>query len=317
MKLNLDEVKPLVKLALAEDVGSGDITTKATVPAGVKAKGRIVAKEKGVISGLEVAELVFKMLESRIPRRTSTVKSQTHVRFRTKVKDGDKVEKGQVVAEVAGPAGIILTAERTALNFLQRLSGIATFTAEFVERVKPYKVKIMDTRKTTPGWRVLEKYAVSSGGGCNHRAGLYDGVLIKDNHIQINKCSGAPVLRLKKKREIPVIGEIIELARKKVSRGMRVEIEVKNFRELKEAVRARADIIMLDNMNIKQMKKAVETVHTLITGRSPLLEASGGVNLDNVKKIAKTGVDMISIGALTHSAKGLDINMEIVECSSA
>ncbi len=299
MNLNLEEVKPLVRLALKEDIGSGDITTKAIVPAGVKATGRIVAKERGIIAGLGVAELVFKMLENMMTGRTSSGKCQNKIRFRTKVKDGDNVRKGQIIAEISGSARSVLTAERTVLNFLQRLSGIATFTAEFVDKVKPYNVKIMDTRKTTPGWRTLEKYAVRSGGGHNHRKGLYDGVLIKDNHIQVNRCSGASV-----------IGEIVGLVRKKVPQGMKIEIEVKNLREVKEAVRAGADIIMLDNMNIRQMKKAVKIVHTSNIDHRPLLEASGGINLRNVKEIAKTGVDMISVGALTHSAKGLDINLE-------
>ncbi|NOX96492.1 MAG: carboxylating nicotinate-nucleotide diphosphorylase [Nitrospirae bacterium] len=318
MKLNLEEVKPLIHLALKEDVGAGDITTKVTVPTGIKAKGIVIAKERGRIAGLEIVKLIFKMLESRMTGRTSSIKGQNKIRFRTKVKDGDKVRKGQIIAEISGPVRSILMAERTALNFLQRLSGIATFTAEFVDKVKPYKVKIMDTRKTTPGWRVLEKYAVRLGGGCNHRRGLYDGVLIKDNHIQINKCSGTPGLRLKKKEKVPVIGEMMKLARKRVPPGMKIEIEVKNLREVKEAVRAEADIIMLDNMNVGQMKKAVELVELLSSaiGRRPLLEASGGVNLRNVREIAKTGVDMVSVGALTHSAKGLDLSFDITECSS-
>ncbi len=317
MKLNLEEVKPLVEIALREDIGSGDITTWATVPAGAKTGGRIVAKERGVLAGLEIAELVFKM-----------VKKKEKIQFRTKVKDGDKVKKGQVVAEISGPVRSILMAERTALNFLQRLSGVATFTAKFVDRVRPYRVKIMDTRKTTPGWRALEKYAVRLGGGSNHRQGLYDGVLIKDNHIKITP-SPSPlpsgerikvrekrkflhnrVMSEKKKRET-AIGELIGLVRKKVPPGMKIEVEASNLRETREAVQAGADIIMLDNMNREQMKKAVKIVHTATSDQRPLLEASGGVNLDTVKEIARMGVDMISVGALTHSAKGLDMSLEL------
>jgi len=316
MKLNLEEVKPLVELALREDIGPGDITTKITVPAGIKTKGRIIAKEKGIIAGLEVAKLVFKTAESKMLRRTSLpvrertqtgpLKGQSKIRFRTKVKDGDKVKKGQIVAEISGPAGSVLIAERTALNFLQRLSGIATFTAEFVNRIKPYRVKIMDTRKTTPGWRALEKYAVRVGGGYNHRKGLYDGVLIKDNHIQVNKRSSAQV-----------IGEMVGLARKKAPQGMKIEVEVRNLSELKIAVQAEADIIMLDNMSIGQMKKAVQIVHTAALNHQPLLEASGGVTLGNVREIAKTGVNTISVGALTHSAKGLDMSLKFTSTTSA
>ena len=318
MKLNLDEAKRLVRLALKEDIGDGDITTKVTVPTGIKAKGRIVAKERGIIAGLEIAGLVFKIVERR-----------EKIQFRARVKDGDKVKKGQVVAEVSGPARSILMAERTALNFLQRLSGIATFTAKFVDQVRPYRVKIKDTRKTTPGWRTLEKYAVRVGGGYNHRRRLDDGVLIKDNHIKItptltlphypkgHKQGGGDVGEgAKRKGEIPVIEELIKLARKKVSPRMKIEIEVKNLREAKEAVQAGADIIMLDNMTVEQMRKAVKIVRMTIDHR-PLVEASGRINLYNVKEIARTGVDMISVGALTHSAKGLDMSLEIIKCSSA
>ena len=312
MKLNLDEAKRLVRLALREDVGSGDITTQATVPAGIKAKGKIVAKERGVMAGLEIAELVFKM-----------VKRGEGVQFRARVKEGDKVKRGQVVAEIFGSARSILMAERTALNFLQRLSSIATLTAEFVSEISPCRAKIRDTRKTTPGWRTLEKYAVRVGGGYNHRRGLDDGVLIKDNHIMVRSDSLAQastgelgVVSEKKKRETAIIEELVRLARKKASQGTKIEVEVKSLREVREAVQAGADIIMLDNMTVEQMKKAVKIVHMTID-RRPLLEASGGINLRNVKKIARTGVDMISVGALTHSAKGLDMSLEIIKRSRA
>lgn len=302
--MNLN-IKPLVEMALTEDIGSGDLTTEITIPARVRARGVIMVKERGIIAGLEIAGLVFKM-----------VKRREKIQFRARVKDGDRVQRGQVVAEVSGPARSILMAERTALNFLQRLSGIATLTAEFVDKVRPYKARIMDTRKTTPGWRVLEKYAVRVGGGCNHRRGLDDGVLIKDNHIQVRSYE-LRVMSEKKKRETAIIGELIKLAGKKAPPGMKIEVEVKNLREAKEAVPAGADIIMLDNMNIGPMKKAVQIVRTSIADRQPLVEASGGVNLHNVEEIAKTGVDLISVGALTHSAKGLDISLKIIERLSA
>ncbi|MCK4648155.1 carboxylating nicotinate-nucleotide diphosphorylase [bacterium] len=294
MKLDLERIRPIVRMALEEDVGKGDITTLLTVPKGRKAKGVIRAKEKGVIAGLPVAELVFKQVAGR----------KSRVVFKKIIKEGKKVKKGQVIAEVIGDARIILTVERTALNFLQRLSGIATLTNQFVEKVKSHKVKIFDTRKTTPGLRYLEKYAVRCGGGYNHRMGLWDMVLIKDNHIKIQNV----------KLKMQNLKETIKKIREKMSRGMKIEVEAKNLREVREALKARVDIIMLDNMNFKSIKKAIELCHrSPVTGhQSPIIEVSGGITLKNVTKIARTGVNRISIGALTHSAKALDISLDIV-----
>lgn len=273
MPKNLAKIKNLIKLALEEDIGSGDITTQATVPKDLKAKAIIFTKEKGIICGLEVAKMVFKTQDSKII-------------FKKLVEDGDKVIFGEKIAEISGRAGKILTAERTALNFLQRLSGIATLTNEFVKRVKPYKVRILDTRKTTPGLRLLEKYAVRVGGGKNHRFGLWDGILIKGNHINLVGLKKA-VKRTKK------LGE-------------KVEVETRNLKEVKEAVEAGADIIMLENMDLKTLKDGVRLI-----GKRALIEVSGGVNLENVREIAKTGVDWISIGRLTHSVKSLDMSLQI------
>ncbi|MBU4309990.1 carboxylating nicotinate-nucleotide diphosphorylase [bacterium] len=313
--LNLKKIRPVVRRALEEDVGKGDITTLLTVPKEKNAKGIIRAKEKGVIAGLPVAELAFQQVAGRPPRppqggetsprarmgETSPSAGGSRVVFKARVKEGEKVKKGQAIAEVIGDARSILTAERTALNFLQKLSGIATLTNRFVEKVRPYKVKIFDTRKTTPGLRYLEKYAVRCGGGYNHRIGLYDQVLIKDNHFRL-QVSG---FRLQ---------DLVKKIRKRISRGMKIEVEAKNLREVREALKAVVDIIMLDNMNLKSIRKAIELCHrSPVTGyRSPIIEASGGITLENVGKIAKTGVNRISIGALTHSAKALDISLDIV-----
>ncbi|MBU4561246.1 carboxylating nicotinate-nucleotide diphosphorylase [bacterium] len=301
--LNLKKIRPVVRRALEEDVGKGDITTLLTVPKEKNAKGIIRAKEKGVIAGLPVAELAFQQVAGRPPRmgETSPSAGGSRVVFKARVKEGEKVKKGQAIAEVIGDARSILTAERTALNFLQKLSGIATLTNRFVEKVRPYKVKIFDTRKTTPGLRYLEKYAVRCGGGYNHRIGLYDQVLIKDNHFRL-QASG---FRLQ---------DLVKKIRKRISRGMKIEVEAKNLREVREALKAVVDIIMLDNMNLKSIRKAIELCHrSPVTGyRSPIIEASGGITLENVGKIAKTGVNRISIGALTHSAKALDISLDIV-----
>ncbi|MBA7642135.1 putative nicotinate-nucleotide pyrophosphorylase [carboxylating] [subsurface metagenome] len=281
--LNLKKVRPIVRMALEEDVGKGDITTNLIIPKGRKARGAIWVKEKGIIAGLPVMGLTLKTVNKK-------------VEFKAKVKEGERVKKGQAIAEVIGNARSILTAERTALNFLQKLSGIATLTNQFVERVKPCKVKIFDTRKTTPGLRYLEKYAVRCGGGCNHRMGLYDQVLIKDNHLRVTGYG----LRVTDLRE-------------KIPKGMKIEVEAKNLREVREALKARVDIIMLDNMSIERMKKAIELCRLSSVVRRPslVIEASGGITLENVRKIAKTGVDRISIGALTHSAKALDISLDI------
>lgn len=270
-------VDEIIKRGLSEDRFGEDITTVTLIEPHSISNGKFIAKESGVIAGIEIAERVFKMLDSEIC-------------FKYLKKDGDKVEKGQVIAEIKGHVQTILTGERLALNFLQHMSGIATLTRKFVDEVKDYDVRISDTRKTTPGLRVLEKYAVRMGGGYNHRFNLSTAVLIKDNHI----------------KAVGSIKKAVELARKQIPHTMTIEVEVENLEQLEDALQSGADIIMLDNMDIPTMTKAVEIVNS-----RAILEASGNVNLETINKIAKTGVDVISIGALTHSVKALDISLQL------
>lgn len=268
-------VEENVKRALNEDLQYGDITTESVVLDHKIAKVDIIAKEKGVIAGTEVFKMVFKIL------------GDVEVDF--SVSDGDQVEKGQHFGQVSGDAKKILMGERVALNYMQRMCGIATLTREFVGRLEGTKVKLLDTRKTTPNMRIFEKYAVKVGGGTNHRFGLNDGVMIKDNHIE---AAGG-------------IKNAVSLARKNSSFVRKIEVEVESIEQLNEALEAKADIIMLDNMDIKTLKEAVK----LIDNRSEV-EASGNVTLDNIREIAETGVDFISTGAVTHSFKVLDISMK-------
>jgi len=268
-------------MALKEDIGPRDVTSQILIPPDLKAKGEILVKEEGILAGTEVSRLVFKTADPSL-------------RVKVLRRDGSRVRKGEKVMEITGSAASLLKAERAALNFLQRLSGIATQASCYVRAVEGLPVKIMDTRKTTPGLRRLEKHAVRMGGGVNHRLGLYDGVIIKDNHLRLCWSLGLSLT------------DIVLRAKQEAPRKMGVEVEAKNLGEVQEALDAGADIVMLDNMSIEEMKAAVE----LAAGRVPL-EASGGVSLRNVRAIAETGVDMISIGALTHSASSLDINLEI------
>ncbi|CCO08681.1 carboxylating nicotinate-nucleotide diphosphorylase [Desulforamulus hydrothermalis] len=277
MELNMFEINKLIATALAEDMGTGDITTNSIVPSGSVARGIIYVKEPGVVAGIPVARAVFHYLAPDIV-------------FTARVKEGDTLAAGEVIAEVSGDARAILTGERLALNFLQRMSGIATRTAALVEKVKLYPVRVVDTRKTTPGLRMLEKYAVRVGGGFNHRFGLYDAVLIKDNHIKV---AGG-------------ITQAILAARQNVPHTVKIEVEVENLAGVQEALEARADVIMLDNMDPVTMREAVK----MIDGRA-LVEASGGIGEETITAVAKAGVDLISIGALTHSVKALDISLDI------
>lgn len=272
-----NELANLVNSALKEDIGKGDITSNLLIPKGLSVRAEIIAKEDGVLAGCDIARLVFHLADKR-------------VKFLSKLKDGARLKRGSVIARLKGPARGILKAERTALNFLGHLCGVATLTSKFVSKVKGTDAKIMDTRKTTPLLRMLEKRAVKAGGGFNHRMGLYDQVLVKDNHVKILK-----ILNPKSKIQI--------LKQKRI----KIEIEAKSLKEFKEALKAKPNIIMLDNMTIANIKKAVK----LRGRRNAKLEASGGVNLKNVRAIAKTGIDMISIGALTHSAPALDLSLEI------
>ncbi|MDU7955723.1 MAG: carboxylating nicotinate-nucleotide diphosphorylase [Clostridium perfringens] len=268
-------VEENVKRALNEDLQYGDITTESVVLDHKIAKVDIIAKGKGVIAGTEVFKMVFKIL------------GDVEVNF--SVNDGEEVEEGQHFGEVFGDAKKILMGERVALNYMQRMCGIATLTREFVERLEGTKVKLLDTRKTTPNMRIFEKYAVKVGGGTNHRFGLNDGVMIKDNHIE---AAGG-------------IKNAVSLARKNSPFVRKIEVEVESIEQLKEALEAKADIIMLDNMDIKNLKEAVNLIDNRVE-----VEASGNVTLDNIREIAKTGVDFISTGAVTHSFKVLDISMK-------
>ena len=270
----LAAAQPLIELAIAEDIGPGDATSEAMLPADLALQGRIIAKARGVIAGLPVAETVFSWVDPAL-------------RFAPHVHDGDGVTPGDVVAEVTGPGRGMLAAERLALNFLQHLSGIATLTRAFVDAVTGTQAAILDTRKTHPGYRVLEKYAVRMGGGQNHRMSLNDMLLIKDNHIE---AAGS-------------LTAAVERARAAYP-NLPVEVEVKNPVELREALGLGVDRIMLDNMNLEQMREAVH-----MTDGQVALEASGGVNLERVAAIAATGVNYISVGALTHSAPALDLSM--------
>ena len=269
-------LRAIVEAALAEDIGPGDITTALTVPEHAMSRAVISAREAGVIAGMDAAEMVFAAVDPI-------------VRFERKVRDGERVASGERLAVVEGRSRSLLAGERVALNFLQRLSGIATATARFVDLVAGTRAKITDTRKTTPGLRMLEKYAVRVGGGQNHRFGLHDGILIKDNHIA---AAGG-------------IRTAVEAAKKGAPHTLKVEVEVRTLDDLQEAMDAGADVVMLDNMDVEAMRRAV-----LMAGGRVVLEASGGVSEDTVAAVAATGVDIISIGALTHSVKALDIGMD-------
>ena len=280
--LNRKDIMPIIARALAEDVGDGDITTKWTVPFVKRANAKIIAKADGVIAGLDVARWVFEARDEAMG-------------FAARVKDGDRVVAGDVLVEVSGSARGLLTGERVALNFLQRMSGIATMTAQFVATVRGTKARILDTRKTAPGLRVLDKYAVAIGGGENHRAGLYDMALIKENHIEAADGIGPALLAVWKGMDFE-------------GRDVPVEVEVETLSQLDEVLVLGADRVMLDNMSLNDMREAVQRVRRL-KGKKPELEASGNVSLKGVRAIAETGVEFISIGALTHSVGALDISM--------
>lgn len=272
-----DNLKKLIELALSEDLGPGDVTAEAAIPAESESLAVILAKQQLVLAGMEAAREVFRSLDPA-------------VQFTPLARDGEVIQAGTELARVSGNTRILLAGERVALNLLQHLSGIATLTAKYVEKVRGTQARVLDTRKTLPGLRTLEKYAVRMGGGKNHRFGLYDGVLIKDNHI--TACGG--------------ITKAVEQARKTAHHLLRIEVETKSLTEVTEALASGADVIMLDNMPIKMMSEAVK----LIAGRA-LVEASGNVTLDTIRAIAETGVDLISSGSLTHSAPAVDISMKI------
>ncbi len=277
-----EEIRAQIQSWLAEDIGSGDMTTMTTIPQGSVSKAVIHAKESGIIAGVPVAQLVFATVD-------------LDLQFKAFVKDGDIVDKGTIIAEVEGSTHSLLTGERLALNLMQRLSGIATKTNTYMIALQGLPVRLADTRKTTPGHRSLEKYAVRIGGGSNHRYGLYDAVMIKDNHI---KGAGG-------------ITAAVEASRKQIPHTMKIEVETETLEQVQEALSCGADIIMLDNMSVPKMKEAV----ALIKKNSPhvIVEASGGVTLDTVYSIAESGVDVISVGNLTYSFNSLDISLDLNE----
>ncbi|MCL4535640.1 MAG: carboxylating nicotinate-nucleotide diphosphorylase [Bacteroidetes bacterium] len=280
MDLPSAEVQRIVERALAEDLGWGDVTTQALIDPAWTAQGKVIAKETGVLCGIQMLAMVFRAVDPDV---------QTDIL----APDGATVFVGQTVANIRGSAASLLMGERTALNFLQRLSGIATETRRYVDAVQGLPVRIVETRKTTPGLRLLEKYAVRVGGGHNHRQNLSDAILIKDNHLAALRSRGMS------------FAEIVALAQQKSAHTITVEVEVEAPEEAAQAAEAGADTVMLDNMGLEEMRRAVE----LVGGRA-LIEASGGVRLDTVRAIAETGVDLISVGALTHSVKALDFSIE-------
>ena len=280
--LDLRQVEHLVRLAIKEDIGQGDLTSKAVLSPRARARGIFIVKEDGIIAGLPLIELIYRSISRS-------------VKVTLLMADGRNVLGGTPVAHVVGPAIALLSGERIVLNFLQRLSGIATLASRFVAEVRDTGVEILDTRKTTPGWRYLEKYAVRVGGGKNHRMGLFDRVLIKDNHLRLS--SYQPIT------------EAVNKARRKCPPGTLVEVEAESLAQVEEALAANADIIMLDNMSPKLMAKAVKLIRSAPV--VPQIEASGGITLGNAREAAETGVDLISVGELTHSAEALDIGLDM------
>ena len=271
----LDKV---IRYALEEDLGAGDLTTDAIIDPIAEGKAALETREQVILAGLPVFSRTFQLLSSDIE-------------FEYRCEDGQLVPAGDVICLLSGSLATILKAERTALNFVQRMSGIATLTRDYVDKADSEKVRILDTRKTAPGLRVLDKYAVRMGGGHNHRFGLYDGILIKDNHIAV---AGS-------------VAEAVKLAKKNASHTIKVEVEVEDLDGVEEAIQAGVDAILLDNMPTDEIKEAVNLAADRV-----IVEASGGISLDNIKEIARTGVDLISVGALTHSARAVDMSLEIV-----
>lgn len=282
--LDPSSLSALIQLALAEDVGSGDVTSRALFSAEQKCRALLLAKEGMVVCGQEVAQAVFHKVDSNLA-------------YLSRIKDGGVVKKGDIIGEVSGSVISIFTAERVVLNFLQRLSGIATLTKKIVDLVAKSKVRVLDTRKTTPGWRKLEKYAVSVGGGVNHRFGLYDAMMIKSNHLDVRQGT---------------IQEAIGCARQSSPPGMKVEVEVRTLDELKDALAADPDTVMLDNMSIEQVVQAVSIVRSA-QSRHIEIEVSGGITEKNITDYASKGIDCISLGMLTHSVRAADISLRVVK----
>lgn len=290
MELDIKKVNEIVKAALKEDIGPIDVTTTSLIQKATSARADIVAGEDGVACGLKVSEAVFEFLDP-------------DVKFRPEVKDGDPIYADKVICYIEGPARAILTGERTALNFLARLSGVATATRAFAKKCEPYGVKVMDTRKTTPGLRYLEKYAVKAGGGYNHRMGLWDQVLIKDNHLKIISSV------VHKQKSSIALDRILKDLRRRIQKNVKIEIEVASLDEFDEAIKGMPDIIMLDNMSPAEVKRALDSRKR--SAATPLIEVSGGITLDNIEEYARSRPDMISVGSITHSARSLDLSMEV------
>lgn len=294
VELDLEKIRDIVQLAIKEDIGDGDITSKIFIPDGSETKGMLIAKEAGIVAGLPVAGYVLSQIDENLI-------------FTSNIEDGSRVKKGTIIGSVKGLTLSLLSAERLVLNFLQRLSGIATATNRFAEKIKGYGTQIMDTRKTAPGWRYLEKYAVRVGGGINHRMGLYDQILIKDNHL---KTMGA-------EKENGAISRLVRTAREQIENGMLIEIEVEDLCQIKDVVDTGVDIILFDNMEPSKIREAVDIVKEIEknqdagTGKAILTEASGNITIENVEEYADAGVDRISVGAITHSARVLDISFDI------
>lgn len=284
MELDRNRVIAVIKSALREDVGPLDVTTTAVIPKTLNIRADILTKADGIVCGLPICEAVFELLGKDI-------------KLKLQVNEGDFIYEGKVLCYLEGPARPILTGERTGLNFLGRLSGIATETHKFVKKVRPYGVKIMDTRKTTPGLRYLEKYAVRIGGGYNHRMGLWDQVLIKDNHLKAVSY------------QLSAISKILKDVRKKIQKNTKIEIEVRSLKEFQEVLKGKPDIIMLDNMTIEEVRRSIEMRNKV--GSIPLIEVSGNITLENVEEYAKCRPDIISVGSITHSFKSLDVSMEV------
>jgi len=284
----LDSLQPLLTLALDEDIGPGDLTSDVLIDTEATARGDLLAKAGGVVAGLLFVTAILQRVDGRL-------------RYEPAVEDGARIPPGTILGRIEGPVRPLLTVERTLLNFTQALSGIATYTSQFVAAVAGTDAVILDTRKTTPGWRYLEKYAVRMGGGINHRTGLHDGVLIKDNHLAVR----AP------NHMGETIAGLVREARSRISQEIPIQVEVEQVDYLEEVLASRPDVVLLDNMTVPMIHEAVARRDRLFGDRGPALEASGGITLDNVAVVAETGVDRISIGALTHSAPILDISLEV------
>ncbi len=292
--LDIDKISNIVQSAIQEDIGKGDITSEIFIPRGSESEGTFIAKEDGIVAGLPVARYVFSQIDKNLV-------------FTSNIEDGSRINKDTTIANVKGSTLSILSAERLVLNFLQRLSGIATLTNRFIEKVKGHKIQIMDTRKTTPVWRYLERYAVRAGGGTNHRMGLYDQILIKDNHLKIMRVG---------REKNGSFTELIKKARNQIDNGVLIEVEIEDIIHVEDALDASVDIIMFDNMRPTEINTALDMIkeyerkHKI--PKAVLTEVSGNITLENISAYAQTGVDRISVGAITHSAKSLDISLEIV-----